>query len=807
MLLADIFLARKTGGIVADLTSKLNIEDSDIHKTNGLHAFNLLNLLSVFIESGDQVAGPIEILTKFINMLSIFVWFKDTELRVVEANKALTDFLGFSREEFIYRSLYDFFPDEDVKVYFKHDMEVLHNGHVKTNIIETINTKHGRKCISVDKMPLRDSKNRITGVLCCAKDLPPLGPAEQPIEQIKLNFPEQIINKKDNQSLAVNADEGVQKYASLVTNLESALISDPCYRFLVEKTDKALALIEKDATISFVNSNFETFSGCRKSEIKGHKRILDFLTEDDTNRPKPFDFGSVLNAAMRTDGIDLKFIGRKNTCKLVNIRATEIHGTDGFLFSFADISRQKQIELELNENRQLSRILANNISTGVALIQKGKIVFANNAFSFIFRYEKPEALIGKQFIDLVAKDGNSNEFIEMLNTAQHGPRYRKRIQLRCLTATFRKIWLEMNCHTITLKGLPSIIATIRDITEEKLREETVYRENKSLRRENTLLKTASRQRYKLGEIVGKSSGIQKVYDAILQASESDANVIIMGETGTGKELVARAVHDLSGRRTNPFVPVNCGAIPDDLLENEFFGHKKGGFTGATADAEGYLGQAYKGTLFLDEIGDLPVKLQVKLLRAIEGSGYCAIGDNKIKIPDIRLISATNRNINELLKKGEMREDFFYRINVLPIDVPPLRERREDIGLLIDHFLEKHAKNHKAHALPGSTMDALYNYHWPGNIRELENVVQRYTIVGHPRFIENLLEENKTAEHITPPLPNPEEVKDLNKIVKLVEKKIVINALEQNHWKRSSTAAFLNIDRKTLFNKMKQFGLI
>jgi len=642
-------------------------------------------------------------------------------------------------------------------------------------------------------------------VLCCAKEAPTERLAGHLSDQIKLNFPEHT-GKKANQSPTINPDEWLQEFASHFRNAESVLMADPFYRFLVEETGQALALTEKDATISFVNSEFENLSGYKKCEIEGHKRILEFVAEDGAGGLESFDFESIINSAMQAEGIDLKFTGKKTDSKYVNIRAVKVHDKARFLLSFADISRHKQIEAELLENQKLHRILSENISTGVALFQKGTIIFANKAFSFMFRYEKPDALIGKQFLDLVTKE-SSREFIGLTNTAEHISLNRKRIQLKCLTVTYRKIWVEMNCHTITWKGLPSIIATIRDITEEKLKEESVHRESRSLREENILLKTTSRQRYKLGEIIGKSPGMQKVYDAILQAAESDANVIIMGETGTGKELVARAVHDLSARRTNQFVPVNCGAIPEDLLENEFFGHKKGGYTGATADSEGYLDQADKGTLFLDEIGELPVQLQVKLLRAIEGSGYCAIGDNKIKEPNFRLISATNWDISELVRKQKMRGDFFYRINVIPIYVPPLRERCEDIPLLIDHFLEKYAKNHRAHMLPGSTIDALYNYHWPGNIRELDNVMQRYVAVKDPRFIENFLKDNQAAEQNTPPLDDSAEVNDLNETIKSIEKKIILKALEQNQWKRSATAAFLNIDRKTLFNKMKQFGLI
>jgi transcriptional regulator with PAS, ATPase and Fis domain len=257
--------------------------------------------------------------------------------------------------------------------------------------------------------------------------------------------------------------------------------------------------------------------------------------------------------------------------------------------------------------------------------------------------------------------------------------------------------------------------TVRDITEAKLREMAMQQDAEHLRRENINLRSSIKDRYRLGSIIGKSRAMQEVYERILNAAATNANVIIYGDSGTGKELVARAIHDMSTRSQKPFVPVNCAAIPENLLESEFFGHKKGAFTGAHANKRGYLDMADGGTLFLDEVGELALSLQAKLLRAIENGGYTPVGSSVNKDADFRVIAATNRNLPEQLRTGGMREDFFYRIHVIPINVPPLRDRREDIPLLLEHFLKRYSEAGRVKPVPGHVIGELINYHWPGNV--------------------------------------------------------------------------------------------
>ena len=289
--------------------------------------------------------------------------------------------------------------------------------------------------------------------------------------------------------------------------------------------------------------------------------------------------------------------------------------------------------------------------------------------------------------------------------------------------------------------------------------------------------------------------MQEVYESILQAAGSDTAAIVYGESGTGKELVARAIHELSRRGKREFVPVNCGAIPEHLLESEFFGHKRGAFTGAAMDSRGFLDRADGGTLFLDEVGELRLDLQVKLLRAIDGGSYFPVGDSRSRRSDFRLISATNRNLREMVKSGGMREDFFFRIDIVPIDLPPLRNRREDIPLLVDHYLREFTEHQDPPVLPGWVLESLYKYDYPGNVRELQNILRRYLatgkidFLGHDQQIPDAQQEGSLAERLNS-----------------YEKEIIESCLIRNRWHRGLTAASLGIDRKTLYTRMKAYGL-
>jgi len=368
-----------------------------------------------------------------------------------------------------------------------------------------------------------------------------------------------------------------------------------------------------------------------------------------------------------------------------------------------------------------------------------------------------------------------------------------------ITNKGKKIWVSINRNIITLRSRPAILATIRDVTEQVLWEKRIQEETEYFRKENIKLKSTIKERYRFGDIIGKSPVMQEIYELILKAANSDASVVISGESGTGKELVARAIHRLSPRADKPFVAVNCGAIPEQLVESEFFGHKKGAFTGAHADKHGYLYAANGGTLFLDEVGELDINIQVKFLRALETGEYSPIGDTNTYRSDFRLISATNKDLSQLVTNGYMREDFYYRISVIPIVIPPLRDRKEDIPLLVEHFLKIYSKGEHPPTLPAKYMDLLMNYDWPGNVRELQGVIQRYLTMGSFEFL------NKKISDLT---EEPEDIQlgNLKQAVNEYEKRIILKILNENRWHRGKAASILGIDPKTLYRKMKKYGI-
>jgi transcriptional regulator with PAS, ATPase and Fis domain len=261
---------------------------------------------------------------------------------------------------------------------------------------------------------------------------------------------------------------------------------------------------------------------------------------------------------------------------------------------------------------------------------------------------------------------------------------------------------------------------------------------------------------------------------------------------------------LSERQKRAFVPVNCGAVTEFLFEREFFGHRKGSFTGAESNSSGYLGAAHQGTLFLDEIGELPLAMQVKLLRVIDSGEYTPIGETTPRMTDVRIIAATNRNLPEKVQQQTMREDFFYRIHVIVLVVPPLRERKEDIPLLIDHFLKVYSKDSALPTLPGHVWEALYNHDWPGNIRQLQYTLYRYLTFGNLDFItpRTLPAIERVDVESSPTSPNA----TLHDAVEHAEKRVILNTLERHRWHKTLTAAALGIPRSTLRRKMKKYGL-
>ncbi len=368
-------------------------------------------------------------------------------------------------------------------------------------------------------------------------------------------------------------------------------------------------------------------------------------------------------------------------------------------------------------------------------------------------------------------------------------------RLRTTWGEYKWVW-EQGAGVFDDDGkMVALEGYVNDFTAQKVME-------LELRRENERLRSSIKDRYRFGDMIGKSETMQTVYEMILKAAATDTNVIIYGESGTGKELVARAIHQLSERRDNPFVTLNCGAVSETLLESEFFGHAKGAFTGADRNKRGYIEAANGGTLFLDEIGEISLKLQIQLLRVLDKKEFQPVGTTRTKKADIRIVAATNRNLKAQLQQGRIRQDFFYRIHVLSIHLPRLADRKEDIPLLVDFFLDQYREKKISGEIPASVKDLFMTYHWPGNVRELQNAVMRYLTMKRIDFMDQ-----------DPPGPDtamsPSECADLTSLKRMMEqyeKQILLQMLERHRWNRTRVARRLGIDRKTLFTKIKNHQL-
>jgi two-component system response regulator AtoC len=334
-------------------------------------------------------------------------------------------------------------------------------------------------------------------------------------------------------------------------------------------------------------------------------------------------------------------------------------------------------------------------------------------------------------------------------------------------------------------------------------------ERESLRRENRALREEIRKEHQFEHILAKSQAMQEIFKTIAKIADFKTTVLVSGESGTGKELVARALHKRSSRRGGSFVAVNCGAIPENLLESELFGHKKGAFTDANADRRGLFEEADGGTLFLDEIGELPISLQVKLLRVLQDETIRRVGESRDQKVDVRIVAATHRDLTAEVKAGRFREDLFYRLNVLPIVVPPLRVRREDIALLVDHFVARN-NSRLGTSIRGVDTEArriLVEYAWPGNVRELENTIERAMVLaeGDLLLAADLPERIREAR-------DPVQVQlasgelSIKKTTRVIEETLIRRALQKTKGNRTRAAEVLELSHRALLYKIKDYKI-
>ena len=442
----------------------------------------------------------------------------------------------------------------------------------------------------------------------------------------------------------------------------------------------------------------------------------------------------------------------------------------------------------------------------VSMVEMLEIMLGQEGYSVVSadNTEKAIAMLDKEDIDLIISDIKIPEQggIAILRASMQKDRSRPVIMITAHASADTAVEaMKIGAYDYITK--PFNVDEIKIIIRNAL-------ERRNLILENVILKNQLKQKTAPWEMIGRSAATLAVKEVISRVAESNSTVLISGESGTGKELVAKAVHHQSVRYDKPFLSINCGAIPEQLLESELFGYKKGSFTGAAADKTGLLEAAKGGSFFLDEVGEMPPQLQVKLLRAIQEKEIRRVGDVKDIKLDVRFIAATNINLEEAVKTGTFREDLYYRLNVIHIEVPPLRERKEDIPMLAKHFLDKHnALNNKV--LKGFTPEAMKimeDYHWRGNVRELENVTERAVVLETTKWIspESLPRHIRFPSFDSMPMQIPAGGMDLEKRIEEIEQKMIKSALEQCSGSKREAAKLLNMNLRSFRYKVSKYDL-
>jgi len=466
------------------------------------------------------------------------------------------------------------------------------------------------------------------------------------------------------------------------------------------------------------------------------------------------------------------------------ISGFEVGGVDYITKPFAneEVLVRVKTHLEIKQARERFYALAEATTEGILIHDNGIIVDVNSAFEKIMQYKRNKIIDKK--IDTIFSSKTIRTLLQQ-----------KKKRSRFFEITDKRsdgsiLMAEVRIKLIRYHGQKLKIIALRDITE-----------NKRLKNENASLITSISNTHRMGNMVGKSKSMKIVYEKILNLAATDETVIIYGETGTGKELAAKNIQLLSKRAKKPFIIVNCAAIPESLCESTFFGHHKGSFTSAASNSMGLFEQANGGVLFLDEIGEFNENMQAKLLRIIETGEYIPIGGKKRRA-NVRIISATNKDLNNMLKQGKMREDFFHRLNVLSLTMPPLRKRKEDIPLLINYFVETNQSlNINNRIISDRIIVQLMDYQWPGNVRELFDELRRYYSTGE---LENAAYVSSNMDSICSTFVDSLSLElSLNDAVLQFENYYINKILKLYNGKKNQTAAALGIDPRTLYNKLNK----
>jgi formate hydrogenlyase transcriptional activator len=570
---------------------------------------------------------------------------------------------------------------------------------------------------------------------------------------------------------------------------------------LFENSPDAILVTNPDGRITRANTQVELIFGYSRDELVG--QLIEILIPERFRQIHPAHRNSY-NAQPRPMGTGLELFGRRKDGSEfpVDIMISPVQTAAGrlVLSVIRDISEKKQAEDALRRSeRQLRSLFEVSPDAIVVTNRKGKIGEVNAQVEKFFGYERSE-LLGQPIEILIPERFHTTH-------PRHREEYATQPRVRAMGAGLElygrrkdgsEFPVDIMLGPVEAAEDRVVLSVIRDLTQKKEAEEALRRsEQQKSYLEEELVTTRQFE-----EIVGESPGLKRVLKQVEDVATTDATVLILGETGTGKELIARAVHELSSRRDHAFVKLNCSAIPSGLLESELFGHEKGAFTGAIAQKIGRLELAHQGTFFLDEVGDLPLELQPKILRALQEKEFERVGGTRTIPVNVRLVAATNRDLAKMVSAGQFRIDLYYRLRVFPVTIPPLRERRDDIPLLVRYFLNSHSKRmgRRIETIPTETMRALVKWHWPGNVRELSNFIERSVILSPGRVLRAPLAELEAAEELAESADSNLEAAEREHILRVLrECKGMIGGAH-------GAAERLGLKRTTLNSKLKKLAI-
>lgn len=551
-------------------------------------------------------------------------------------------------------------------------------------------------------------------------------------------------------------------------------------------------ILSPDCKIVSINRSAEFITGHKQTEVVGKYCRDVFL---DNLCGGKCAFYETAETDIKSENPDIEFTVQSNETLSITKIVSPLYGPErkilGRIEFFQDHSAFNDLIKRIRYEDRRLKIILDNLVIGVLTVDRGgRVTFFNTTSETITGYTREE-LLGKPCAKIFGK--NSSEELSLFNRTIADGKARSSTKGEIVTQEGQALPIRANYMALKNKEERIVggLATLSDLS-------LMYQFN-----------SAIKDRYTFYDMVGKDPAMQKIFEIVPVVAASEATVLIEGPTGTGKDILAKVIHNASSRAGKSLVKVNCAALPDTLLESEMFGYVKGAFTGADRDKPGRFQEADGGTIFLDEIGDFPLSLQAKLLRVLEDREFYPLGSRKTTKVDVRIISATNQGLELLVKEKRFREDLLYRLNVMRLELPPLKERKGDVSLLISHILKRlcATRDTRIDRISEDAMELLLNYDYPGNIRELENILEHALIICQGTVIERRHFPVSIQKGAAGDMLPQENTTDMSKEIGSAEKKMIFTLLKQYGWNRGKTAQALNINRSTLWRKMKKYNIL